>query len=56
MCVINYNYNIINYNKKKVGWIDNLKDLNNDLSRLTNEEKEMNVILRAGKEGDTEEN
>ena len=47
---------MIKYNKKKVGWKENLRVLNNDLSRLLKEEKEMNAILRAGKEGDTEEN
>ena len=47
---------MINHNNKTVGWTENLRALNTDLSRLVKEEKEMNDILRIGKMGDTEEN
>ena len=47
---------MIKYNKKKVGWKENLRALGTDLSQLVKEEKDINAILRTGKEGDTEEN
>ena len=43
---------MINHNNKTVGWTENLRALNTDLSRLVKEEKEMNDILRIGKMGD----
>ena len=43
---------MINFNNKTVSWKANLREMDMNLSNLIKEEKEMNIILRTGKEGD----
>ena len=43
---------MINFNNKTVTWKVNLREMNMNLSNLMKEEKQMNIILRTGKEGD----